>query len=881
MKHGRQFLQLFVAFFSIAALTFTAISVTPAYAADTDDFVITVKTDNSGTSATTEFTIPTTGTGYNYNVDCNNDGTDEATAQTGDYTCDYGATGLNTGAGTYTVRIKDHTGLKTGFPRIYFNNGGDKLKLLTIEQWGTGKWTSMQRAFYGCSNLAGQATDSPDLSGVTDMFAMFFRASAFNQNIGAWNTSSVTDMNSMFAYASTFNQDIGAWDTGNVTNMSGMFSDASAFNQDIHLWNTASVTNMGGMFGDASAFNQPIGTWNTGSVTYMSAMFSGASAFNQDIHLWNTASVTNMSYMFSGASAFNQNIGTWNVASVTNISSMFRNASAFNQDIHLWNTASVTDMSYMFYGASAFNQNIGTWNVGALQNATDMFTGVTLSTANYDALLNGWNTQPLQSAVTFNGGNSQYCAGEAARSNMSTTNTWAITDGGVALACSTVTFDANGGSGSMSPQKATIATALSANTFTRTGYSFNGWNTNVDGVSGTDYADGASYAFTFDSTLYAKWTINQYTISFNSNGGSAVTAITLNFGSAIPTPTDPTQSGYSFGGWYSDAGLTSAYTISTMPAANITLYAKWNDTTPPTIVSITRVTTSPTAKASIQFLVTFSETVTGVDTTDFSLTTTGITGSSITNVSGSGATRTVTVSTGTGNGTIRLNIPDNGNIPHTVDIFDTAGIIISSGLPFISGQVYTINKTLTFTSINTQDGGILESGENTNAGITLNSTATTFRLGDDATKKQYRGILSFNTSSIPDTATVTGVILKVKQQSILGGGNPVSIFKGFMADIKSGFFGTFPALQASDFQLAGSASYGPFLTAPVGNIYSINLTGGKAFVNKLTANNGLTQIRLRFKLDDNNNAVANYLSLFSGNAPVGSQPQLVITYSVP
>src|SRR5262245_31559202 len=103
-------------------------------AALTDDFVITVKTDNAGSSTSTQFTIPTEGGGYDYNVDCDNNGSNDATAQTGSYTCVYGA------AGTYTVRIKDNTGLKTGFPRIRFANGGDKLKLLTIEQWGTGKW---------------------------------------------------------------------------------------------------------------------------------------------------------------------------------------------------------------------------------------------------------------------------------------------------------------------------------------------------------------------------------------------------------------------------------------------------------------------------------------------------------------------------------------------------------------------------------------------------------------------------------------------------------------------------------------------------------------------------------------------------------------------
>ena len=63
-----------------------------------NDFVITVKTNNAGTSSSTQFTIPTVGGGYNYNVDCDNDGTDEATARNGNYTCSYA------GPGTFTVR---------------------------------------------------------------------------------------------------------------------------------------------------------------------------------------------------------------------------------------------------------------------------------------------------------------------------------------------------------------------------------------------------------------------------------------------------------------------------------------------------------------------------------------------------------------------------------------------------------------------------------------------------------------------------------------------------------------------------------------------------------------------------------------------------------
>ena len=80
-----------------------------------------------------------------------------------------------------------------------------------------------------------------------------------------------------------FNEDIGAWDTSGVTGMSWMFAGASAFNQDIGDWEVHSVTSMDGMFHEASSFNQDIGGWAVDSVTSMWAMFWYASAFDQDL----------------------------------------------------------------------------------------------------------------------------------------------------------------------------------------------------------------------------------------------------------------------------------------------------------------------------------------------------------------------------------------------------------------------------------------------------------------------------------------------------------------------------------------------------------------------------------------------------------------------
>ncbi len=402
----------------------------------TNDFVITVKTDYTsyGSSSSTQFTIPTyPGEAYNYNVDCNNDGTYEATAQSGSYTCSYAA------AGTYTVRIQDNTGLGTGFPRIYFNGGGDAQKLLTIGQWGTGKWTSMNSAFKGCNALTMTATDQPDLSGVTDMSAMFAGATSFNGAIGGWDTSHVINMSHLLNAAMAFNQPIGSWNTSNVTSMEYMLANTWSFNQDIHTWDTSKVTNMHGMLASASAFNQSLDGWNTSSVTNMVDMFVGATAFNGSIGNWDTHNVTSMQTMFQQARAFNQPIGSWNTANVTSMGGMFSYTDAFNQNIGSWNTAKVTDMSGMFFNASAFSQNLGGWNVGALTSADSMFYSSKLSPAHYDALLIGWAAQTVHNNVPLGAGNVTYCAGATARAKMISTYGWRITDGGTTCSAPTVT----------------------------------------------------------------------------------------------------------------------------------------------------------------------------------------------------------------------------------------------------------------------------------------------------------------------------------------------------------------------------------------------------------------------------------------------------------
>ena len=88
-----------------------------------------------------------------------------------------------------------------------------------------------------------------------------------------------------------------------------------------------------------------------------------------------------------------------------------------------------------------------------------------------------------------------------------------------------MTFDANGGTGTMSSQIANIPTALTTNAFSRLGYSFNGWNT-VAGGGGDAYADGATYDFSASITLFAQWAaLPNHTVTFDANGGTGTMSL--------------------------------------------------------------------------------------------------------------------------------------------------------------------------------------------------------------------------------------------------------------------------------------------------------------------------------------------------------------------
>ena len=128
----------------------------------------------------------------------------------------------------------------------------------------------------------------------------------------------------------------------------------------------------------------------------------------------------------------------------------------------------------------------------------------------------------------------------------------------------TIAFDTNGGS-EIAPITQDYGTEITApDNPTRKGYTFKGWDKEIPETMPAE-----------NITVKAKWEINQYTITFDTNGGSEIAPITQDYGTEITAPDNPTRKGYTFKGWDKEIP-------ETMPAENITITARWKDTEKPT-----------------------------------------------------------------------------------------------------------------------------------------------------------------------------------------------------------------------------------------------------------------------------------------------------------
>lgn len=362
------------------------------------------------------------GTGTNYTIQWEeigfpqHHGIMENVTSTGQILIDFGIPSREDGSNTtYRVRVSNGNGV---FQQIKFaihqplSSSADVLlpqlqikgsadKLLTIEQWGNIQWTSMNAAFANCQRVGMTASDSPNLSNVTDASLMFYRANAFagNDFMQNWNTATIQNFSFMFALqhipGQIYSPDLNNFNPPNLNN-----------------WDVSAATNISYMFAGRGLFNQNISSWDVSNVTTAAWMFTACNNYNQPLNSWNTSNFRHINNMFSSTGAFNQPLDNWDTSEIINMNGTFSNAQVFNQPLEMWDVSKVKKMGSMFGQTQSFNQPLGNWNLSSLENANGMFGGSGMNCENYSTTLLGWadnsntpdhvlftNLQPMQYAA--------------------------------------------------------------------------------------------------------------------------------------------------------------------------------------------------------------------------------------------------------------------------------------------------------------------------------------------------------------------------------------------------------------------------------------------------------------------------------------------------
>lgn len=200
----------------------------------------------------------------------------------------------------------------------------------------------------------------------------------------------------------------------------------------------------------------------------------------------------------------------------------------------------------------------------------------------------------------------------------------------------------------------------------------------------------------------------------------------------------------------------------------------------------------------------------------------------------------------------------------------------------IRSQYITVRQSTTTTFYSgTEDGWVLEASQSSNTGGSANSTDATvyaLRLGDDSQNRQYKSIVSFDTSAITTSKTIVSATLKLKRGGVLGI-DPIASLGPCRVDIKSGTFGA-QAIEASDFEATADRTnvVDAGMSDPANNgddsVGDLN-SSGRAMIKR----DGITQLRIYLLTGDNGNQTREYIGFYSAeDSTQGNRPRLVVTY---
>ncbi|EAE8308497.1 BspA family leucine-rich repeat surface protein [Listeria monocytogenes] len=507
---------------------------------------------------------------------------------------------------------------------------------LDLRNLDTSGVTSMREMFY--RNAATSLDVSNwDTSKVTDMTGMFDRCAATSLDVRSFDTSNVADIQGMFSESAVTSLDLSNFDTSSVTNMHAMFYGSVVTSLDLSNFNTSKVTNMGQMFAYSTTTSIDVSGFDTSNVVSMLQMFRLSAVTSIDVSNFNTSNVMNMSLMFSHSAVTSLDLSNFDTSKVTNMTNMLQSTSKL-QNLTLGSQFQFVGTDAKLPDPTPTAKYTGEWqNVGSgtvnkpkgsfIGTATELMSNYTGSTMAdtyvwqpillevnvQDSILmvgDTWNpannflsaldsvgdpvdfrditvtgsvdtTQPGLYTVMYSYGSVTSTATVTVLETMPASWINFFVDGtnvrsipGSAL--STPEWDLTTGLwDKWNPGTVKVPTDKLPSEPTKQGYEFKGWKDTAGTIVDFNKLDldlNSQHEFNF----YAAFEKKEYTVTFDVEGYQEQEGVL--FEELITEPTVPNKAGYAFTGWYDapTGGTKWDFSTDTMPAGNVTLYARFN-----------------------------------------------------------------------------------------------------------------------------------------------------------------------------------------------------------------------------------------------------------------------------------------------------------------
>ncbi|WP_438789471.1 BspA family leucine-rich repeat surface protein [Enterococcus sp. DIV0756] len=489
---------------------------------------------------------------------------------------------------------------------------------LTLTNFSTKNVTDMGRMFENCSKLVALDVSSFDTENVTDFSYMFrYCGSVSSLDLTNFETQNGETMQNMFDRCHSLKTlDLSSFVTSSVTNMDYMFGNCKELlTIKMENFDTSNVTTMAHMFSNCSKLvSLDLLSFDTSNVTNMSYMFAGCPVLTYlKIGHFNSAKVTDVSYMFHNCLALSAlDLVNFNTSSVTSGYRMFGGCNTLNQLRISGKFTIHSDFELLALSApSNEGKTLTYWvrddemeiydSTKALMDAHNQLdeTAVHTYTIQNSHLVSfdlaGGSGDPIQEQWVFEN-KTVVDPGYSGTKAHHQFNGWRseaepfdfqtkITEPVILTADWTkdsyqVRYHANTGQGTMPNQvfEYDQESTLSATLFSKEGYTFKAWNSKADGTGEKTYNDGQSVKNLSDVNgatinLYAQWQPISYTVSFDSEGGSAVDAQKYTIETGITSFPSPSKKGYAFLGWYENGKKIEAIPIG--ETENRLLTAKW------------------------------------------------------------------------------------------------------------------------------------------------------------------------------------------------------------------------------------------------------------------------------------------------------------------